>query len=90
MSKREGKSRTSRSLATTLVAVFLVLSLGAVVVSYIPQLLIFIQERQRSISSQQELVAKEAAITVANSVQGEFEELEVVVGVSDLTALSQE
>jgi GAF domain-containing protein len=73
-----------------LVAVFLVLSLGAVVVSYIPQLLIFIQERQRSVSSQQELVAKEAAITVANSVQGEFEELEVVVGVSDLTALSQE
>ena len=90
MSKREGRSSTSRSLATTLVVVFLILSLGAVVVSYIPQLLIFVQERQRSVRSQQELVAKEAAITVANSIQGEFEELEVVTGVSDLLSLSQE
>ena len=90
MSKREGKSRTSRSLATTLVIVFLILSVGTVAVAYVPQLLIFIQERQRSISSQQELVAKEAAITVANSVRGEYEELEVVVGVSDLLSLSQE
>ena len=51
MSKREGKSRTSRSLATTLVIVFLILSVGTVAVAYVPQLLIFIQERQRSISS---------------------------------------
>ena len=90
MSKREGKSRTSRSLATTLVVVFLILSLGTVAVAYVPQLLIFIQERQRSVASQQELVAKEAAITVANSIQREFEGLEAVVGVNDLVSLSQE
>ena len=68
MSKREGKSRTSRSLATTLVIVFLILSVGTVAVAYVPQLLIFIQERQRSISSQQELVAKEALPVVVNSL----------------------
>jgi GAF domain-containing protein/HAMP domain-containing protein len=81
MFKREGKSGTPRSLATTLVAVFLVLSVGTQVITYVPQLLTFIQARQESVRSQQELIAKEAALTVAHSIQGKFGELEAVVGV---------
>ncbi len=90
MSKRARKPRAPRSLVTTLAAAFLGLSLASLIITYIPQLLLFIQARQEIVGDRQQYIAKEAANTVASFVQGKFGELEATVKAGEPTLASQE
>lgn len=66
----------ARTLAATLGRAFLVLTLGALFIAYLPQLLLFFQTGNRALESEQHLIAKEAATEVANFFQVRFDVLE--------------
>jgi PAS domain S-box-containing protein len=71
--------KTSRSLAATLTIAFLALSLAALTVAYIPQLFFYIQARKEGVDNKQQSIAKDAANTVASSIQEKFSVLEAAV-----------
>jgi GAF domain-containing protein/HAMP domain-containing protein len=90
MSKRAGKPKTSRSLATTLVLALLAMTLAALLIANISILFPFGQQLQERIVGEQQFTAREAANTVANFVQEKFSELEATVKIAEPTLASQE
>ncbi|MBN1994113.1 MAG: cache and HAMP domain-containing protein, partial [Anaerolineae bacterium] len=77
------KTKTSRSLLATLAVAFVVLSLAASLITYLPQFVFFVQARQESTNSQQQLIAYKAASTVASFVQEKFRELETAAKIEE-------
>jgi PAS domain S-box-containing protein len=71
--------KTSRSMVATLTIAFLALSLAALMVAYVPQLFFYLQARKESVYSKQQTIAKDAANTVAGSVQEKFSVLEAAI-----------
>jgi GAF domain-containing protein/HAMP domain-containing protein len=90
MSIQAGKPRSARSLVTLLAAAFLGLSLASMLITYIPQLILFVQAQREIVGSQQQSTAKEAADTVATFVQEKFSELDAAVTVGSPTSASPE
>lgn len=84
MSMPEEKPKISRSLAATLLIAFVVLTVGALFIAYIPQLIFFIQEGNRAISSEQQLIAQKAANTVADFFRVKFDVLETAARLGDI------
>ncbi len=80
------KPKMTRSLARTLLLAFLGLTLMALLIAYIPQLFFFVQEGNRAITSEQQVIAQEAANTVADFVQVRFDVLETAVRLSDFAS----
>lgn len=79
------KSQTARSLVTTLVLAFLTLSVGVLVVSGGLQIFFNLQTQQEAISDKQQVVAHEAASTVASFVQEKFSVLETAIKLANPT-----
>jgi GAF domain-containing protein/HAMP domain-containing protein len=90
MSKRAGKQKSPRSLAATLVTAFLALTLAALLIANLSVLLFFGRAIQESVDSRQQLVAREAANTVATFVQEKFDELETTAKIGQPTSTSPE
>jgi PAS domain S-box-containing protein len=80
---------TPRSLAATLTIAFLALSLAALMVAYIPQMLFYVRVRKEAVDNKQQSIAKDAANTVASSVQEKFSVLEAAVRFGVPTFASQ-
>jgi hypothetical protein len=90
MSMQKEKPKMARSLARTLSAAFLGLTLIALFVAYIPQLFFLVQEGNRAVGSEQQLIAQEAANTVADFIQVRFNVLETTARLSDFASISQQ
>ncbi|MBN1584528.1 MAG: GAF domain-containing protein [Anaerolineae bacterium] len=90
MSMQEKKPETARSLAATLVIAFLSLTLAALLIAYIPQLVALIQAGNQAIDSQQQLVARKAANTVVSFIQTRFDVLETAAKLGDLASASRQ
>ncbi len=90
MSMQKEKPEMARSLARTLSLAFLGLTLMALLVVYIPQLFFLFQEGNRAISSEQQLIAQEAANTVADFIRVRFDVLETTAKLSDFASISQQ
>jgi anti-anti-sigma regulatory factor/HAMP domain-containing protein len=82
--------RPARRLTTTLALAFFSLSVVALLVSGSSQLFANIRLQQATISSNQQLLAQDAARTVSGFIQEKFGALETALWLADLTSASQE
>jgi GAF domain-containing protein/HAMP domain-containing protein len=90
MSMQVEKPRTSRSLGTTLAIAFVALSVAVLLVASGFQMFFNFQTQREVVASQQQLIAQDAADTVASFIQERFGELEAAVTLGDPTFTSQE
>jgi len=79
ISNNIGTRKTARSLTVLLALAFLALSVIVLLISSGLQLFFNFQTQRRLVASQQQLIAREAASTVAGFVQGKFSELDAAV-----------
>lgn len=90
MAMQKEKPKMTRSLARTLSLAFLGLTLTALLVAYIPQLYLFIQEGNRAISAEQRAIAQDAASTVADFFQVRFDVLETAARLDNLATATRQ
>ena len=83
MATKTNNPRSARSLSSTLIVAFLVLSVVILLVSGGLQLFFYVQAQQQAIASQQELIAQGAAATVSNFFADKFS---VLSATADLLA----
>lgn len=88
--EEKAKTRTSRSLTATLAIAFLTLSVVVLLVASSIEVYLNFRAEQEIISSQQQLIAQEAANTVASFIQEKFSVLEAAVKLGSPTASSPE
>ena len=88
MTTKTNNPRSARSLSSTLIIAFLVLSVVILLASGGLQLLFYIQAQQQAISIQQKLIAQNAAKTVGAFIQGKFNSLQTAVELSNPINLS--
>jgi GAF domain-containing protein len=86
----EGKPKRSRSLAFNLATAFLRMSLIALIIAYIPQVIIFIQTDFNRIAAEQNAIANNAASQVANFIQEKFTDLELAASLVEPGTHTQE
>jgi len=86
----EQGAKTSRSLAATLITAFVVLTLAALLVAYLAQLVLVANLGRQVLISEQQLVAQNAASTVSDFIQIRFDVLETAARLSDFTVTAQE
>ncbi|UCF93257.1 MAG: PAS domain-containing protein [Desulfobacterales bacterium] len=84
-----GKPYTSRSLTATLAIAFLTLSLTVLFIAGIFGIYFNFQTRQEIVVGEQQLIAKEAANTVAGFIRVKFSLLEAAVKIGDLASLAR-
>jgi len=84
------KQKSSRSLVTLLTFAFLALSLAVLVVAITSQMVFNLQSQQQTIAGEQQLIAQDAASTVAAFIQEKFNRLETAARLSSPTSVSQE
>ncbi len=90
MSMQIEEPKRSRNLVTTLTTAFAALSAVALLVASLSQILFNFQAQQENVASRQQIIAREAANTVAGFVQEKFSELETVVKVGNLDLASRQ
>ncbi|MEJ5309526.1 MAG: GAF domain-containing protein [Anaerolineae bacterium] len=90
MSMQKEKPKMSRSLVRTLFLAFLGLTWAALLIAYIPQLYLFIQQGNRALSSEQQAIAQDAANTVADFFQVKFDVLETATRLGDFASTSRQ
>lgn len=90
MKKPTKQLRPAQSLTTTLALAFFTLSVVALLISSSLQLVSDIQTQQRAVSSNQQLIAQDAAVTVSSFIHEKFSALETAVWLTDLDAASAE
>lgn len=90
MSMQKEKPKLTRSLARTLTLAFLGLTLAALLIAYVPQLYLFIQQGNRTISGEQQLIAQDAANTVAEFFLVRFDVLETTARLGDFASASRQ
>jgi len=90
MSKSVKKSKKSRSLVATLALAFLGLSVVVLVAASIIQMAYNFRAQQKTVASEQQLIAQEAANTVASFIQEKFSILETAVKLDNLGVVSLE
>jgi putative methionine-R-sulfoxide reductase with GAF domain len=86
----EGKPKRSRSLAFNLATAFLRMSLVALIIAYIPQVIIFIRTDFNRIAAEQNAIANNAASQVTNFIQEKFTDLALAASLVEPGAQSQE
>jgi len=86
----EQGAKTSRSLAATLITAFVVLTLAALLVAYLAQLVLVANLGRQVLTSEQQFVAQNAASTVSDFIQIRFDVLETAARLSDFTVTAQE
>ena len=84
------KPKFARSLIATLVIAFLALSVGVLLISGILQIFFNLQTQQEAISDKQQVIAHEAASTVAGFIKEKFSVLETTVKLANPTTTSPE
>ena len=84
------RSRPARRLTTTLALAFFSLSVVTLLISGSSQLFANIQAQQAAISSNQQLLAQDAARTVSSFIQDKFGTLETTLWLTDLPSAPQE
>ena len=84
------KGPTSRSLVAMMTRAFLLLSLLVLLIASVSLLFFNVQAQQEIITSKQQLVAQEAANTVASFMQEKFSVLEAVVRLGSPATVSTE
>ncbi|MBN1220388.1 MAG: GAF domain-containing protein, partial [Anaerolineae bacterium] len=84
------KSHPTRSLVVTLAIAFLALSVGVLLISGGLQIFLNLQTQQQAISDKQQVIAQEAANTVASFIQEKFSVLETTVELVSPTTASPE
>ncbi len=84
------RPKSSRSLTATLAAAFLTLSVTILLVASGFQMYFSIQTQRQIVAGRQQLIAQDAANTVANYVQEKFGMLEATVELGGLASASQE
>jgi putative methionine-R-sulfoxide reductase with GAF domain len=72
MATKTNNPRSARSLSSTLIIAFLILSVVILLVSGGLQLYFYVQAQQQAVASQQVLVAQSAAATVGNFIADKF------------------
>jgi GAF domain-containing protein/HAMP domain-containing protein len=90
MSIQKEKPKMTRSLVRTLSLAFLGLTWAALLVAYIPQLYLFVQQGNRALSSEQQSIAQDAANTVAEFFLVRFDVLETTARLSDFVLTSRQ
>lgn len=90
MSMQKEKPKMTRSLARTLSLAFLGLTWAALLIAYIPQMYLLVQQGNRAISSEQQSIAQEAANTVADFFQVKFDVLETTARLGDFALASRQ
>ncbi|MBN1933010.1 MAG: GAF domain-containing protein [Anaerolineae bacterium] len=90
MSMQREKPKMTRSLARTLTLAFLGLTWAALLIAYVPQLYLYVQQGNRAISSEQQLIAQDAANTVADFFRVRFDVLETTARLGDFTLASRQ
>ncbi len=90
MSMQKEKPKMTRSLARTLSLAFLGLTWAALLIAYIPQLYLFVQQGNRAISSEQQALAQDAANTVADFFRVRFDVLETTARLGDFALASRQ
>ncbi len=80
--------QNNRSLVTTLSVPLLLLSITALVVTFIVQILFYIPTQRTIVNTEQNLLAHEAADVVSGFIQAKFSEMEAVAYISNVVAAS--
>jgi putative methionine-R-sulfoxide reductase with GAF domain len=86
----EGKPKRSRSLAFNLATAFLRMSLVALIIAYIPQVIIFIRTDFNRIAAEQDAIANNAANQVTNFIQEKFTDLTLAASLVEPDTHTQE
>jgi PAS domain S-box-containing protein len=86
----EGKLKRSRSLAFNLATAFLRMSLVALIIAYIPQVIIFLQADFNRIAAEQKAIASNAASQVVYFIQEKFTDLALTASLVEPGTHSQE
>jgi methyl-accepting chemotaxis protein len=81
--------KTSRSLTATLTIAFLALSLAVLVITSSLQVVFNLQTQREIVGSQQQIIAQDAANTVASFIQEKLSVLETAVKLGDPASASQ-
>ncbi len=89
MKKRTSEPRVARSLTTTLAFAFFTLSVVMLLISSGWHLFSNVRTQQRAISSNQHLIAQDAALGVRSFIQEKFNALDTAIQLTDPTTLSQ-
>jgi methyl-accepting chemotaxis protein len=84
------KPKTSRSLTATLALAFLVLSVVVLFIAGSSQMYFNIQTQREIVAGEQQLIAQEAANTVASFIQEKFSLLEAAVSLGNPISAAQE